>query len=88
MTYCNIHLTLSWYTQEVAKNMFLNDHKISNVQRSQLWRFFAKWAIFGLKLATTFLQKSPANFGRFLASLKNGRFWAKFAKSAGEMGDF
>ena len=57
-------------------------------QRSQLWRFFANWAIFGIKLATTFLQKSPAKFGRFLASLKNGRFWAKFAKLAGEMGDF
>ena len=35
MTYCNIHLTLSWYTQEVAKNMFLNDHKISNVISTQ-----------------------------------------------------
>ena len=31
-------------------------------QRSQLWRFFANWAIFGVKLATTILLKSPAKF--------------------------
>ena len=41
--------------------------QLQNIQRSQLWRFFANWAIFGVKLATTFLQKSPAKFGRFSA---------------------
>ena len=34
------------------------------------------------------LQKSPAKFGRFLITLKNGRIWAKFKKLLGKMRDF
>ena len=34
------------------------------------------------------LQKSPAKFGRFLITLKNGQFRAKFEKLLGEMSDF
>ena len=34
-------------------------------QRSQLWRFFAKWAISGVKLATTFCKNRQRNLGDF-----------------------